>query len=98
MESPQRTHWKIAMEEESTSILLNNTFSALNSPEAWQLQVKLIASKWVYKTKYNTDGSTWYKAQLVISGCEQMDFGKTYARVGNLTSLQYVISLIGRYV
>jgi hypothetical protein len=31
MESPQRNHWKRAMEEESTSILLNNTFSALNS-------------------------------------------------------------------
>jgi len=34
MESPQRDHRKRAMEEESTSILLNNTFSALNSREA----------------------------------------------------------------
>jgi hypothetical protein len=39
MESPQRNHWKRAMEEECTSILLNNTFSALNSREARQLQV-----------------------------------------------------------
>ena len=34
VESPQREHWKRAMEEESTSILLNNTFSAVNSREA----------------------------------------------------------------
>jgi len=44
MESPQRDHWKRAMQEESTSIMLNNTFSALNSQEALQLQVKPIGS------------------------------------------------------
>jgi len=38
MESPQRNYWKRAMEEESTSILLNNTFSGLNSREARQPQ------------------------------------------------------------
>jgi len=85
------------MEEESTSILLNNTFSTLNSREAWQLQVKPIGSTWVYKTKHNPDGSTWYKAQLVIKGYEQMDFGETYAPVGKLTTFRYLISLIRRY-
>jgi hypothetical protein len=39
MESPQRDHWKRAMEEESTSIVLNNTCSSLNYREARQLQV-----------------------------------------------------------
>jgi len=85
------------MEEESTSILLNNTFSALNSWEVWQLQVKPIGSKWVYKTKHNPDGSTRYEAPLVIKGHEQTDFGETYARVGKLTTFRYLISLIGRY-
>jgi hypothetical protein len=47
MESPQQDHWKRAMEEESTSILLNNTFSALNSRKEQQLQFKLIGSMWV---------------------------------------------------
>jgi len=45
MESPQRNHWKSALEEESTSILVNNTFSTLNSRKAQQLQVKPINSK-----------------------------------------------------
>jgi len=97
MKSPQQTHWKRAMEEESTSILLNNTFSALNSREARQLQVKPIGSKWVYKTKHNPDGSTRYKARLVIKGYEQTDFGETYAPVGKLTTFRYLISLIGKY-
>jgi hypothetical protein len=58
MESPQRDHWVGAIEEESTSILLNNTFSALNSQEAQQLQVQPISSNYVYKTKHKPDGST----------------------------------------
>jgi hypothetical protein len=85
------------MEEESTSILLNDTFSALNSREARQLQVKPIGSKWVYKTKHNPDGSSLYKARLDIKGYEQTDFGETYTHVGELTTFRYLISLIGRY-
>jgi len=85
------------MEQESTSILLNNTFSALTSREARQLQVKPIGSNWVYKTKHNPDGSTRYKALLVIKGYEQPDFGETYACVGKLTTFRYLISLIGKY-
>jgi len=97
MESPQLTKWKRAMEKESTSILLNNTFSALNSREAQQLHVKPIGSKWVDKTKHNPDRSTQYKAWLVIKGYEETDFGETYARVGKLTTFRYLISLIVRY-
>ena len=85
------------MEEESTSILLKNTFSALNSEKAWQLRVKPIGSKSVYETKHNPDGSTQYKARLVIKGYEQTDFGATYAPVGRLTTFRYLISPIRRY-
>jgi hypothetical protein len=58
------------MQEESTAILLNNTFSALNSREARQLQVRPIGYKWVYKTKCNPDAFTWYNARLVIKEYE----------------------------
>jgi len=44
MPSPQWDHSKRAMEEECTLILLNNTFSALNSQEGRQLQVRPIGS------------------------------------------------------
>jgi hypothetical protein len=58
MASPQRNHWERAMQAESTSILLNNTFSTLNFRETRQLHVMPIASKWVYMTERNPDGST----------------------------------------
>jgi hypothetical protein len=66
MQSSQHDHWKRAMGEESSSHLLNNTFSALNSREAGQLQVQPIGSKWVYQTKHNPDRTTQYKARQVI--------------------------------
>jgi hypothetical protein len=97
VDSPQHDHWKRAMEEECTSILLNSTFTTVNSREARQLRVKPIGSKWVYKTKHNPDGTIWYKACQVIKGYEQMDFGETYAPVGKLITFQYLISMVGKH-
>ena len=94
MDSPQHEHWKRAMEEECTSILLKNTFTTVNSREARQFRVKPIASKWVYKTKHNPDGTIRYKARLVITGYEQTDFGETYAPVRKVTTFRYLVSLV----
>jgi len=85
------------MEEECTSILLNNTFTTVNSREARQLRVKRIDSKWGYKMKHNPDGTILYKACLVIKGYEQTDFGETYAPVRKLTSFRYLISIVGKH-
>jgi hypothetical protein len=85
------------MEEECRLILLNITFTTVNSREARQLRVKPIGSKWVCKGKHNPDGTIRYKAHLVVDGCEQMDFGETYAPVGKLTTCQYLISLVGNH-
>jgi len=41
-----------------------------------------IGCKWIYKRKINPDGSTCYKARLVIKGYEQkegIDYDETYA-------------------
>jgi len=97
MDSPQRDDWKRAMEEECTSILLNNTFTTINSQEARQLRVKPIGSKSVYKRKHNPDGTIQFKARLVIEGYEQTDFGETYAPVGKLTTFRYLITLVGKH-
>ena len=85
------------MEEECTSILLNNTFTTTNSREARQLRLKPIDSKWVYKTKHNADNTIRYKARLVIKGYKQTDFRVTYAPVGILTTFRYLISRVGKY-
>jgi len=75
MAGPLRDHWKPAIDEESGSILLNNTFTSVK--EAKQLLVKPVGSRWVFKTKRNPDGSTLYKARLVIKAYEQTNFGET---------------------
>jgi len=85
------------MEEECTSILLNNTFITIKSREARQLRVKPFGSKQVYKTKRNPDGTIRYKARRVIEGYEHTDFGETYAPVGKLTTSRYLIFLVGKY-
>jgi hypothetical protein len=97
MNSPQRDHWKQAMEEECTSILLNNTFKTINSREASQLRVKPLGSKWVYQTKYNPDGTIQFIAHLIMKGDEQTDFRETSAPVGIPTTLQYLISQVRKH-
>jgi len=57
IDSTRRYGSKRAMEEECTSILLNNTLTTINSQEARQLRVKPIGSKWVYKTKHNPNST-----------------------------------------
>jgi hypothetical protein len=97
MDSPQRDDWKRAMEEECRSILLNSTFTTINSREARQLRVRSIDSKWVYKTKHNPDGTIRHNARLKIKDYEQTDCGETYALVGTLTTVRNVSSLDAKH-
>jgi len=97
VDSPQQHHWKRAMEEECTSILLNNTFTTINSREARQLPVKPIGSKWVHKTKHNPDSTIRYKARLVFKGYEQTEFEETYALIGKLTTFRCLFSLVRKH-
>jgi len=94
LDSPPWDYWTWAMGVECTSILLNNTFTTFNPHAARQLWVKPIGSKLVYKMKYNSDGTIWYKALLEIKGYEWPDFRETYTPLGNLTTFWYVIFLV----
>jgi hypothetical protein len=85
------------MEEECTSILLNNTYTTITSWDSRQLHVTAVGSKWVYKTKHNPDCTIRYKALLLITGCEQIDFSETYAPFRNLSTVRYLISLVGKH-
>jgi hypothetical protein len=51
---------------------------------------------WIFKTKWKPDGSTKFKARLIIKGYEQVpgiDYDKTYALVSKLSTLHYLLSL-----
>src|SRR5258705_7229734 len=56
---------------------------------------KPIGCKWVFKTKINPDGSTRYKARLVIKGYQQVegvDFTETYAPVSKMATFRLLLS------
>jgi len=92
MLSPQKKKWEAAIMDEYNTIIRNETCSPAQPP----FGNKPIGSKWVFKTKRNPDGSTRYKARLVIKRYEQMDYGEMYAPVGKQTTLRSIMSLAAR--
>jgi len=97
MSGSQKQFCKKAMEEEYNSIMTNETFTLVNPIRAAELNP--IGCIWVYKIKRNRDNSKRYKACLVIKGYEHVkgiDFEETYAPVGKLTTLGYLLSLAAK--
>ncbi len=79
--SPNATEWIDAMHAEINSLNENQTWILVPKPR----DRKIISSKWVYKTKYNLDGTIErYKARLVAKGFTQnkdIDYHETFVPV-----------------
>jgi hypothetical protein len=62
---------------------------------------KLVICKWVYKTKYASDGSVErHKAQLVAKGFSQVegiDYNETFNLVAKMNSIFLVLDLVASY-
>ena len=59
------TKWKMAMQDEHNALQKNGTWTLVPAETA----TKLVGNKWVFRVKYNLDGSIFkYKAQLVAKG------------------------------
>ncbi|KAJ6917850.1 Retrovirus-related Pol polyprotein from transposon RE1 [Populus alba x Populus x berolinensis] len=71
----------------------NQTWMLVNRPA----HKKAIAVKWVYRTKFNADGSiNKHKARLVVKGYAQMfgvDFFETFAPVARLDTIRMLFAL-----
>jgi len=65
---PQTKKWEAVIVDKYNSIIRNEDFS----PAKAQFGNQPIASKWVFQTTRHPDGSTRYKARLVIKGYEQL--------------------------
>ena len=93
-EAVQHSHWVDAMNVELEALEANGTWDVVELPP----EKNAISSKWVYKTKYNPDGSIErYKSRLVILGYKQVhgiDFTETFAPVAKLTTVRALLAVI----
>ena len=81
------------MNKELLALQQNNTWDFTDLPPG----KKAIGSKWVFKTKFNKDGSLErLKARLVIQGNHQkygIDYLETFSPVVKMTTIRTVIAL-----
>jgi hypothetical protein len=97
LQSSHAKEWKEAMRQEWQALVDNHTFDIVAKGSTAQTPIadipveEPIGCKWIYKRKVNPDGSTRYKARLVIKGYEQkegIDYDETYAPVSKMATFE----------
>ena len=81
------------MDEEIKMIEKNHTWELMQKPK----DKEIIGLKWVYKIKYNENGTIQkHKARLVAKGYSQrpgVDFNETFAPVVRMETIRTVLAL-----
>lgn len=82
------------MKEEIEALQRNNTWTLVLTIAS----TKIVSNKWVYKIKYNPDGTvSKYKASMVVKGYHQthgIDFFETFSLVVKFCTVKVVLSLV----
>lgn len=85
--------WRIAMESEFAALRQTNTWSLVPKPP----RVNIVGSKWIFKAKYQPNGSLdRCKARLVARGFTQkhgIDYQETFSPVVKPTTIRLVLSI-----
>ena len=93
LEATKDANWRAALEEEMHALVENETYNLVDVVKG----VKPIGCRWVYKVKYNTDGSiNRYKARLVAKGYVQkhgIDYDETFASVAKMTTVCVLLAV-----
>ena len=86
--------WKTSMKEEFSSLQKNNTWELVDLPPGR----KLVKCKWVFKTKFATDGSPLkHKERLVSKGYSQLhgiDYNDIFAPVAKMDSIRLALAIV----
>ncbi|KAL0305220.1 UNVERIFIED_CONTAM: putative mitochondrial protein [Sesamum calycinum] len=97
MTSRDVAFWKETVNDEMDPLLANNTWVLTNFP----LGSKAIGCKWVFRRKYNADGSIQtFKARIVAKGFKKKeggDYFDTYAPVARIASIRVLLALASIY-
>ena len=86
--------WLQAMKEEFDALIKNDTWILVPR----QANQQVVENKWIYRIKYNTDGSVAkYKARLVAKGFQQIagvNYFETFSPVIKPATVRVVLSLV----
>ena len=93
LQSENAMKWQNACDEEYNSLLANDTWELVELPKGRQA----VGCKWVFRTKYNSDGSvSRFKSRLVAKGFSQshgVDYDETYSPTLRLSSLRLLLAI-----
>jgi hypothetical protein len=85
--------WDTTLNEDYRSLMENDTWDIVPLPKGR----KLVICKWVYRTKYASDGSVErHKHRLVSKGFSQVEgiyYNETFSPVAKMNSIRLVLSL-----
>lgn len=92
-EAVKHETWVQAMNTELAALEQNNTWDIMPLPPGQ----RAIGSMWLFKTKFNPDGSILkHKARLVILGSKQqygLDYHETFAPVAKMTTVRTLLAV-----
>jgi len=93
----QQPHWYAAMHDEYKALYTNQTWSLTPLPPGLQP----IGCKWVFKNKYNLEGSLQrHKARLIAKGFHQLeglDYFETFSFVIKSIRIRLILTLTLSY-